>query len=327
MRSPWLTALLVVALAGAGAGCLREFEDPHRVQVTNLDLAAEKVLASTVVLNLTTYLDNVGGGTSGALRLVAKAFDETTGFRIAETTTEPPSLPGDTTRAISQYLTVPREGSVRLEVQLFEDDLFAHRASISARNLAVLKPEVFETGLQISEIDFIVNGTEPGRGNATRAIIEAQLSITNEASAPSEDLRVQVKAREVSTSLIADTKWLQTGVIAPGTTSIRSVNLSVPDEFNYIVEFLTWRDDTIVDRAEGRVQLAPRFEVPKDKEVVITNPDITQFRPVPTSPTSADYSRGGGYGPGEPVGVPGFGLALVTVAGAAAAIAFGRRRA
>lgn len=332
-------ALLVLLPALLAAGCLNDFPEPtrpHHVQIGKLELSPEQVLSQDVVLNVTAILDNRGGGGSGQLRLVAKAFSENTGFLLADEEVAVGVLPGDTTRPVSLRLTVPREGSVRFDVTLLEDDLARQQSSISARNLQALEPEVLDTGLRISDVDFLVRGVTPGPGaNGTgnrsgqRATIQADLYVTNEGRGPSEDLRVQVKAREVSTRLVSDAAWATTGVIDAGTTVIRSANLTVPDGYNYVFEILTWRGDVIVARHEGVVQLAPTFERPKDQEVVAGDPNVLDFVTPTTSPTFFGGDRLGGSGPGPTPApeVPGFGAGALVVALLAATVLLARRRA
>lgn len=296
-----MTLILLLVATMASAGCLRTFEEPTNVRIVNIDVAPDRVLAAEVLLNVTSYLDNRGGGESREVRLLVKAYDESTGFLVTQLDTSVGRLRGDTTTPVTQQITVPREGAIRIDVTLFTEDLRQQSAQLTARNLGALKPQVFATGLTISEIDFIVR-----EANSTRPAIESALYFTNEADSPSEDLRVQVKAREVTTRLVADTMWLQTGVIEAGTTVIRSVTLHVPEGHNYVVEILTWRGDVIVDRAEGIVRLAPTMQIPKDQELVVSNPNLSNFAPAPGDPHGGPSS--------EPMGVPGFAPALTLLA-------------
>lgn len=328
----------VVALA-LSAGCLNTFEEPeepHFVRIVNVELSPARVLSQEVVLNVTSFLDNRGGGATGQLRLHAKAFDEATSFLLTESEARVGTLPGETTRPVPLQLRVPREGGVRIDVVLFEDDLGMQTASVVARNLGSLEPEVLDTGLRISDVDFIVRDVTSGT-NATgaRATIQTDLYVTNEGDAPSEDLRVQVKAREVSTRLVTDVAWVDTGRVSPGATVIRSVNLTVPEGFNYAFEILTWRGEVVVARSEGVVQLAPTYVKPKDQEVVTEAPNVRNFL-TPTSPTQSGENRGGLGGMGNDAGftppapeVPGFGAALLVLAALAASsvILLRRRRA
>lgn len=313
-------ALIVPLLLAAGAaGCLREFDEPSFVQIANLDLAPAQVLARDVVLNVTTTLDNSQRGDADAVRLKAKAYSETTGFLVAENTTASFAVPGDTTMPVSQFLKVPRDGSVRIEVLMFEEARGERRATISARNLASLEPEVLDTGLRVSDLDFVVRNV-----SAERVRVQTDIYVTNEGRDASESLRMQVKAREVSTSLVSDVQWLTTGSVVPQATAVRSVNLTVADGYNYVFEILLWRGDVIIARHEGTVQLAPTFQKPEDQEVITTNPDIKDFVR-PTSP--ADSSGAPGFGAPETAdGVPGAAAGAALVAVGAAALAIGRRR-
>lgn len=285
-------ALILVLLAPVlVAGCLNTFEEPQRphfIRIVGVDVQPTRVLAQSVVLNVSSTLDNRGGAASGQLRLEAKAYAEDTGFLIAQNASDVGTIAPDKTRSVPILLTVPRTGSVRIDVALYEDDLGRERASITARNLGALEPDLLDTGLRVSGVDFLVRGVDNSTGTR-RATIQTDLSLTNEGASASEDLQVQVKAREVTTSLIADVQWLTTGTIRPGTTAVRSVNLTVPDGYNYEFEILTWRGDVVIARNAGDVQLAPTFVKPKDTEVVTSTPNVNDF----VSPT---YATPGSYG-------------------------------
>lgn len=321
---------LVLLLAGT-AGCLREheeYEEPSYLRLAGLDLAPERVLAQDVVLNVTPIVENLGRGDTGEVLVRAKAYSEDTGFRLSENETTAGVIGGESTRIVSQFLRVPRQGSIRVDVSLVEGERVQKVGSISARNLGSLEPEVLDTGLRISDIDFLVQGVG-GDSNASRATIRSDLYITNEGDAPSENLRLQVKAREISTSLVSDIQWSETGVVEPGTTVIRSVNLTVPQRYNYVFEIITWRGDVVVARSEGTVQLAPTFEKPKDQELVVTNPNLNDFRSPTTASPTYESDRGGGFagsGATPTPQVPGFGLAAALLAVAAVALVLSRRR-
>ncbi|MFA5860849.1 MAG: hypothetical protein WDA16_04055 [Candidatus Thermoplasmatota archaeon] len=321
--------VLVIAIVALSAGCLQTFESPHSLHIVNLDIAPAHVLSQDVILNVTTVLDNRGGGDSKPVKLQAKAYSEDTGFLLVENQTTVGIVPGDTTRSILMQVKVPRAGSVRVDVAVFEDEQGQERASISARNLAALEPNVLDTGLRIRDVDFLVqNVTRDGVGNGTRVRVESDLYVTNEGASDSESLRIQVKAREVTTRLIADVQWLETGSIAAGSTVVRAVNLTVPDRYNYQFEILTWRGDVVVARNQGDVQLAPTFVKTKDQDVVTTNPNVNDFLQAPgvTMPTASTAYYPGTFPTPTPK-VPGFEAVALVAAAAVALLLIGRRRA
>lgn len=326
-----LAATLPVALL---AGCLNTFEEPaeparpHFLRIVTLDVSPARVLSQDVVLNVSTTLDNRGGGESDPVRLLVKAYSEERGFLLTENESFVGIVAPDTSRVVPVHLSVPREGGVRIDVAVIEADLGTQRASVYARNLAGLEPEVLDTGLRVSGVDFLVQEITNDTGRA-RAQIQTDLYITNEGDAASEDLQVQVKARELQTSLVADVAWVGTGSIAPSETAIRSVNLTVPDEYNYVFEILTWRGQTVVARYEDYVRLAPTFTKPTNTELVTTNPNLGDFAPTtPTTgyPTWSGDMSGGGMSPTAPTPkVPGVEVALLALAVVGAALTLRRR--
>ena len=127
-----------------------------------------------------------------------------------------------------------------------------------------------EIGLEISEMDFRVKEVQGGK-----VLVENDIYLTNEGRETSKDFRMLVKVREMDAGLLADKVWAHTGEIKPETTVIQSVNLTMPDQYNYVVEVLIWNNDTIVKRGEGYIQLSPTVEV-KDR-------NTTEARKIQTS--------------------------------------------
>jgi PGF-CTERM protein len=80
--------------------------------------------------------------------------------------------------------------------------------------------------------------------------------------------------------------------IQPDATRVSSVSLSVPDQYNYVVEVLVWKNDTIVKRGEGYVRLRPGMMVKNDTQFVTRQIETSKFvgesgysypMPVPTT--------------------------------------------
>ncbi len=53
--------------------------------------------------------------------------------------------------------------------------------------------------------------------------------------------------------------------------------LSVPDQYNYVVEVLVWKNDTIVKRGEGNVRLRPGMQVARDTQFVTKQIETSKF--------------------------------------------------
>jgi hypothetical protein len=110
-----------------------------------------------------------------------------------------------------------------------------------------------------------------------KVLVESDIYITNEGRETSSDFLMLVKVREMDAGLLADKVWTQTDEIKPEATVIRSVNLTMPDQYNYIVEVLIWNNDTIVRRGEGYIQLNPAVEVKDQTETESKKIQTSEF--------------------------------------------------
>ena len=299
----------VILLAGAiSAGCLKE----SRLAITGMDVGADTITTSTVLLNVTTAVTNQFGFGNGDLTFVLKAYDLGTGLVAAEITDTAGGLgKGDTAR-ISQRLTLPRSGSYRLAVTIFEGKMQKAGGEITVRNLERLSTDRDRVGVEIQDIDFIVKGVSNGR-----ATIESDIYFTNEGADSSAPYDVEVRAREMDAHLIADKQWTKLDPINPEATIIKGVDLSVPDQYNYVVEVLLWQDQVIMKRGEGTVLLRPGSTLTTGEYFVTKNIETSRFiaeTPLPEQPLS----------PGSGARTPGFGI-LVALAGLGGAFVLRRR--
>lgn len=269
MRPALLAAVL---LPLALAGCLREDLQPeNHLRIAGIDVAAPRVSSGFATLVVNVTLDNSLGG-SGPVRVVVKAFDTSTGLLVRTGEASPGALPKDRTVAAEVPLEVPRRSGYRLEVAAYEDGKIVQTASVTASNVGALPPNLFETGLRLGPLEFLVRDA-----NGTRVAIEAAVYVTNEGAAASQPLRVQVKAREVSTGLLSDEAWGDVPSIAVEATRVVALPLDVPNRYNYEVEAVLWDGDHLAGQARGKVQLLPTFTRNVSEELVVTQPDISDF--------------------------------------------------
>ena len=220
---------------------------------------------------MTTYIDN-RRDRSGDVKLLLKAFDLESGLLVDRETVIVGSILERKTRSASQTVKVGRDNGYRIEVVLFEDEQRIDQRTMEVSGIGDLTPNVYDIGLQIPEMDFLVKNV-----TGSRVTIGVDLYLTNEGSTTSEDLRILIKAREVDAGLLADKTWISTGVIKKETTVIHSADIVVPDDYNYIVEALIWKNDTIVERGQGVVQLNPRRTIPEKEKVVSEDIDVEDF--------------------------------------------------
>ena len=80
------------------------------------------------------------------------------------------------------------------------------------------------------------------------------------------------------------------------TTVVRSVQLVVPDEYNYMVVVELWRGDTMINTWEKPVLLAPTKTVPKESVEKKMNIEVSKFvREAGATAPAAMRQDSGGY--------------------------------
>lgn len=257
-----LFLIFFVISSAFSSGCVRNFEEENSYNIRNMDISADRIGTAFVDLNVTTYIEKYDGGATKILlffsRLIAgKVLEVQEEVKLGV-------LKKGETKSVSQILSLPKNGGYNLRTILFEENKQKCDGEIEVYNLGTMPADVQDTGLEISEMDFRVRQVESGK-----VLVENDIYLTNEGRTTSKDLRMLVKVREMDAGLLADKIWTQTGEIKPESTVIRSVNLTMPDQYNYIVEVLIWNNDTIVKRGEGYIQLSPTVKI-QDKNTTET---------------------------------------------------------
>jgi hypothetical protein len=301
--------LICLAVLAASAGCLKD----SAVAVTGITVGADRVTGAEVTLNVTTEVQNSYGVSSGISRVQLKAYDTTSGLVVAEQTGDAGFLGIRGSGSATQTLVLPRTGSYRLVSTVFENGQRKGQGEKTVYNLERLTPDIQETGLSITDIDFLVKKVA-----GDRATIQTDIYFTNDNRVPSGAFDIEVKAKEEDAKLLADKQRAHVESIQPDATRVSSVALSVPDQYNYVVEVIVWKNDTIVKRGEGNVRLRPGMQVSKETQFVTKQIETSKFvgesgyaypMPVPTTRS------------------PGFGAPLVLVAlGTLAVLAHLRRQ-
>ena len=260
--------LLCLAVLAFSAGCLRD----SSVAVTSITVGAQKVTGSEVTLNVTSEIQNTYGVSSGIARVQLKAYDTGSGLVVAEQTSDAGFLGIRGSGSVSQTIVLPRTGSYRLVSTVFENGQRKGQGELTVYSLDRLTPDIQETGLAITDIDFLVKKVA-----GDRATIQTDIYFTNNNRAPSEVFDIEVKAKEEDAKLLADKQRAPVESIQPDATRVSSVTLSVPDQYNYVVEVLVWKNETIIMRGEGNVRLRPGVQVAKDTEFVTKQIETSKF--------------------------------------------------
>jgi hypothetical protein len=259
---------ICVAVLALGAGCLKD----STVAVTGMSVGADRVTGAEVTLNVTTEIQNTYGVSTGISRVQLKAYDTTSGLVVAEQTGDAGFLGIRGSGSATQTIVLPRSGSYRLVSTVFEGDQRKGQGEKTVYNLERLTPDIQETGLSITDIDFLVKKVA-----GDKATIQTDIYFTNDNRVPSGEFDIEVKAKEEDAGLLADKQRAHVGSIRPDATLVSGVVLSVPDQYNYVVEVIVWKNDTIVKRGEGIVRLRPGMQVKNDTQFVTKQIETSKF--------------------------------------------------
>ncbi len=302
----WLLLIAIIAISG----CLKTGEDYTELGIDAVDIGADQVKGSYIDFNITTYIENYGNSAARNVSLLLKAYNGQTDLLERQIRTRAGNVDADKTIGISQLLRLPKKGSYKIQVSLYDGDVRKTTQWRTISNLESLQPDVKDIGLEIDEVDFLVRNASNGK-----VIIENDIYVTNEGPDNSSEYDVLVKAREMDARLIADKKWARLKPIAPETTAVKSVNLSVPDQYNYVVEILIWSNGTVVKRDEGTVLLRPGTKLEEGEHIESKSIDTGGFETAVEAPAEAQESWAG-----ERMSQPGPGILVALAALTIAAI-------
>ena len=280
-----LAFLVLIALVATIGGGLRSYERSE-IRIADIDISVEALGIADAMLNVTTYLDNSGEVKSGEIDILVKAYDADTSLLVISNETKVGEIGRKETKSASTYLKLPKEGSYRLQIVVFEDDKGILRGERKIYGLSRLEPPSVAK-ISIRDIDFFVEAVKVESGKEY-AIINTTIYIDN-LGKDIGGLRALVKARDNETRLIADRKWEDLGFLKEGTTSLHYAELKVLNGRDYIFEIQVWQSERIIKESSARVMLSPfvnRTVVmgAKEKTVEISpEVEITDFIP-PSAP-------------------------------------------
>ncbi len=306
-----LVAVLLVAVI-ALSGCLKTGEDYTQLSIEAVDISTDHVKSSSIDFNITTYVENYGKMATKNASLLLKAYNDQNGLLDEQIRTPIGNIDAKKTVSVTQSLELPRKGDYKIEVNLYDGDVKKTYQWTSISNLDSLQADIKDIGLEIGEMDFLVRNA-----SNRKVVIENDIYFTNEGDDNSSEFDVLVKAREMDARLIADKKWITLKAIKPETTVIKSVNLTVPDQYNYVVEVLVWSRGMVVKRDEGTVLLRPLTKLKEGERIEDKSIDTGRFE---TSVEAAPAEAPAEAAPGSGMRMPGFEIPIALAAAAAAAI-------
>lgn len=256
IRNHFGPLLLIISLVTVVvfSGCLESTpRNPVILNVKNMEIVQGETKTSTIELNITTYIEykeSTVPKTSKNLTLQLKAKDTSKDFLSNQTSTFLGKMNSGQTINTTQTLVLPKKGGYNLVATLLEEGKEVGWGRRTVYNLESLPADIMITGLKIDGIDFMVR-----KVSDEKVVIQSDIYVTNSGAKTSKDYQLMIKATDMDSRLVADKQWSSTGNIIPDGTEIRSVNLTVPDKYNYFVDVLIWSDSVVVGGGQDSVLL------------------------------------------------------------------------
>jgi hypothetical protein len=246
---------------------------PSYLSIRQVDVKPVEVTSARINVNVTAYINHNGGKTRDAVMLIRAINSET---RLLESQVSAPIPETDSifdkTLSVSTNINVERNGGYELNILLFDNGSIQDSGTVNILGLNALIPGSKRSGVSLTNIDFTVGSVSAGKVS-----IRSDIYLENKGPDVSDNLKMIVKAREATSNLIADKKNAETGTITNETTVVRSIQLEVPEGYNYMVVVELWRGDTIINTWERPVQLAPTKTMPKESVEKKTNIEVSKF--------------------------------------------------
>jgi PGF-CTERM protein len=327
-----VVAVSVLAVAVVPGAIADTESDPVRtghLSIQEVAIAPGPVSGGTATLQVDTRLRHVRGRSENVTVLV-RAVHLDSG--LVETTSERAVEPisGDREVPVRQNLSVERSGGYRIETVVYRDDERIAEGAKEVRGVGTLTPEYARTSVEfhwqgqsgLPPVEYTIQDAADNR-----TTLNVSTFLTNEGDAPSDQLRVVFTARQADSNIVADRAAVGVGQIAPGRTAAPSVELAVPDGYNYYLDAVLWKDGVIVGTARSVANLNPTETVAANETVREVGIEVGDF----------EEDRGGAGGASGPNyettvesadhggGVPGFGAGVAAVA-LVGALLLARRR-
>jgi len=271
-----VAAILVVSLAIVlmnSDALVQEpvYKFPAYFSIREVDVKPVEVTSSLIEVNVTAYIYHSEGEAKNATMLI-RAINSNTGLHEAEVSTPIPESDRDKTVTASAKLKVERNGNYDFKILLYDNGSIRESGSVGIKGLNALTPIAKRSGVVVNNIDFIVGGVSAGR-----ASIRSDVYLENREAPPSENMNMIVKARQAESNLLADKKASETGVIAGEATAVKSVQLDMPEGYNYMMVVELWKGDVLVNTWEKALMLAPTKTVPKESVEKKMNIEVSKF--------------------------------------------------
>lgn len=249
----------------------KPYEPSSFLTIREVDVKPLDVTDSFVDINISAYLNHAGGKSNNA-SMIIRAINRDAGLLVSQGSTYIPLVESDKTILVYQNLRVDRDKNYELRIFLFDNGSVTDSGVINIQGLSILTPKTKDNKIVMDNIDFIVRGVDTGS-----VFVSPDIYLENTGPETSKNLKLIVKAREADSNLLADKTASETGEIKSEATIIKTVQLKVPDKYNYMVVVELWNDEILTNRWERPILLAPTKTLPKESQEKKVNIEVSKF--------------------------------------------------
>ena len=327
-------AVLVTAVV---PGVIASQEEPERptppgdLGIREVTIAAGSVSGGTATLEVDTRIRH-RRGPSENVTVEFRAIDTESGLVATTRQVNAGTVSVDGERRIRTNLSVPREGGYRVEVIVFQNGSREDAGRKTVSGVGSLVPEYARTGVEFHRFegvgvsDFPVVEYSIADVQDDRVTLSVTAFLTNTGDAPASDLTLTLKARQSDSNIVSDRRSVDLGEVRPGRSADPTVELTVPDDYNYYLDAVLRKDDVIVAAARSAAKLNPNGTITVEDSEDEGGLQVGEFQREDTESESGenpdyrkrsgqetDIDAGGSGAPGFGVGVALGGLAIVAV--------------
>jgi hypothetical protein len=256
--------LVTVLVAVLAPGSVAEpSEDVRRdaLSLREMSVAAGQVGGENVALQVEARVQH-RGAPSENVTVEFRAVSTESGLVATTERVDVGTVTGEREVAVPASLSVPRAGGYRLVAVVYREGERLSEGQTTVSGVESLTPEYaesavdfhrFETGVdRVPTIQYAVQSA-----TEDRATMNVSTYLTNAGAEPSEDVRLEIQARQADSNIVAAERTVRVGRIGSGQTARPSTTLTVPSEYNYYLDAVLWKDGTIVATATSAANLNP----------------------------------------------------------------------
>lgn len=308
-------------------------EPPGDVAIREVNIAAGGVTGGTATLAIDARVAHRRGPAEN-VTVEFRAIDSESGLVEATDRVDLGTVDVDGERRVRSDLSVPRSGGYRVEVIVFKNGSREDEGSKSVSGVGSLVPEYARSGVEfhrfegVGVTDFPVVEYSIAEVAGDRVTLSVTSFLTNTGDRSATDLEVTLKARQSDSGIVTDQETVEVGEIRPGRTADPTVEVTVPDDYNYYLDAVVRSDGVVVAAARSAAKLNPNGTITVEDPEEEGGLQVGDFERDdadggPRTTTEAARQR---FGDGGGGGAPGFGVGVAALALIAAAFLTARRK-